>query len=223
MRDIKLKRTRLIVAGAFLLVLFSIRPGWSQIEKCQDAEGKWHYGDNAAAVCRESKITVLDKSGIKIKEIDRPPTREEIEAREAERKRREAEEVEKREREQARARILRVYPDEKSIYRARDGRLEGIEKSIKLNEQLLDELRLEKQKLKKAGMPGNEKARARYNRRLQEIEQDMERYTASISRLRADRERVSKKYKMILEEYRDLTGNGPEKGDDGDPDGPRGH
>lgn len=206
-----MKRINQIAVVMTLLTSLASQTGWSQIAKCQDAEGKWHYGDNAADVCRESKITVLDKSGLKVKEIDRPPTQAELAAREAERKRREAEEAEAHERAVARERILRVYPNEESIIRARDERLTGIQKNIDLDEKLLDELRLEKNKLEKQGKPKDAKGRAKQAQRLQGIEKDIESYSASISRLRADREKVRRKYKIILEEYRDLTGAGPEK------------
>ena len=33
--------------------------GASSIKKCQDATGKWHYGDTAADECARSKVTVI--------------------------------------------------------------------------------------------------------------------------------------------------------------------
>src|SRR5437660_1432838 len=52
------------------------------IKKCQDATGKWHYGDSASDACAESKITVMSEQGIKKKEIAAPLTRDELKQRE---------------------------------------------------------------------------------------------------------------------------------------------
>lgn len=191
--------------------LFALHGNAYAIEKCQDADGKWHYGDNAAAVCADSKITVLNKKGIKVKEIDRPPSHDEIEAREAEKKRKEAQAGIDNERKIARERILRVYPDEASIIRARDQRTAGIDKNISLNETMLGELRLNKNKLDSAKKPKGEKAQKHQVQQKQRTQEYIDSYTSSISNLRADRERVQKKYGTILEEYYDLTGTGPVK------------
>ncbi|MCK5360782.1 MAG: hypothetical protein KAJ95_09155, partial [Gammaproteobacteria bacterium] len=56
--------------AALLLPIILFNPVVSlAISKCQDASGKWHYGDNAAAACGDATITVIDKRGRKIEEI----------------------------------------------------------------------------------------------------------------------------------------------------------
>src|ERR1051325_11975286 len=52
------------------------------IKKCQDATGKWHYGDSASEACAQSKVTVMSEQGIKKKEIAAPLTRDELKQRE---------------------------------------------------------------------------------------------------------------------------------------------
>ena len=69
------------------------------ISKCQDANGKWHYGDNAASVCGDARITIIDDRGRKIDEVAPPMTVEEFNALEAEEKRKAAEESGKAKRE----------------------------------------------------------------------------------------------------------------------------
>ena len=192
-----------------LLVLSAHANAQGAIEKCQDAAGKWHYGDSAADACAESKITVLDNKGIKVEEIERPPSMDEVEAREAEKIRLEKQAAMEKERAIARERILRVYPDEASIVRARDQRLDGLDRNISLNEQLLDELRLRKNKLDKAAVPKDDKAKKRQADKKTNVQTQIDQYMSSISRLREDRERVEKKYGGILEEFYDLTGTGP--------------
>jgi hypothetical protein len=189
--------------------LFTLHVNAYAIEKCQDADGKWHYGDNAAAVCADSKITVLNKKGLKVKEIDRPPSHDEIEAREAEKKRKEVQAGIDNERKIARERILRIYPDEASIIKARDQRTAGIDKNISLNETMLDELRLKKKALDNAKKPKGEKAQKRQALQKERVQEYIDEYNVSISSLREDRERVQSKYGTILEEFYDLAGTGP--------------
>ena len=95
-------------------VLFFSAAGHA-ISKCQDAEGKWHYGDNAAAVCGDARITIIDKRGRKIDEVAPPMTVEEFNALEAEELRKELEEKENAKRELEKRRILAIYPREESI------------------------------------------------------------------------------------------------------------
>ena len=57
-------------------------PVYSQtIKKCQDEEGKWHYGDNAAEECERSRVTEIDESGALVKHVKAPPTQEELDAK----------------------------------------------------------------------------------------------------------------------------------------------
>jgi len=44
----------------------------AKIKKCKDAEGKWHYGDQAADECERANIIELSTQGITTKVI-RPP------------------------------------------------------------------------------------------------------------------------------------------------------
>jgi hypothetical protein len=209
MREPKLKRSKSFLFNLLALPVSFSFSAHAQIEKCQDELGKWHYGDSAAAACAESKITVLDKKGVKVKEIDRPPSHEEVEAREAEKKRLQEQAAYEKERAIARQRILRVYPDEASIHRARDQRIEGLDKNITLNEELLGELRLRKKKLDDAAVPKDEKAKKRQDRQKLNVQNQIDQYSGSISQLREDREKVQKKYSNILDEFYDLTGTGP--------------
>lgn len=176
------------------------------IAKCQDADGKWHYGDNAAAACGDSRITVIDKSGRKVEEVEAPLTEEEIEAQEAEKKREELEQKMAAKREMEKQRILAIYPSEDSIIRARDDRLSGMDRNIKLQEELLDSMRLELKEMEANTPPQNEKAKAKRASRLKTQQKNIDEYYQSITRLRRDREQTAQKYEKILKEFRELTG-----------------
>ena len=176
------------------------------IAKCQDADGKWHYGDNAAAACGDSRITVIDKTGRKVEEVEAPLTEEEIEALEAEKNREELEHKMAAKRAMEKHRILAIYPSEDSIIRARDDRLSGMDRNIKLQEELLDSMRLELKDMEANTPPQNEKAKAKRASRLKTQQKNIDEYYQSITRLRRDREQTAQKYEKILKEFRELTG-----------------
>lgn len=198
---------KLACTGVLLVGLLLPGMAAAQISKCQDANGKWHYGDNAAAACGDAKITVFDKKGIKVDEIDSPPTAAEVEARRAAKERQKRENQLEKEREEARKRILRVYPDEASILRARDQRIAGIDKQIKLDETLLDDLRLEMNQLESRKPPTDKKAKQNYQKRKQSLQQQIDDYNNALRQLRRNREATNSKYQVILEEFWDLTGD----------------
>ena len=110
------------------------------IKKCKDAQGKWHYGDIAAEECERSKITEINSKGLKVRESDLPPSKEELEAKRAEKLR--AVEEKKRAKTQRRYenRILSTYENEQSIVDARDRRLASLDKIIKTNERFMETL-----------------------------------------------------------------------------------
>ncbi|MDH3282101.1 MAG: hypothetical protein OEQ18_13365 [Gammaproteobacteria bacterium] len=106
------------------------------IKKCQDAHGKWHYGDFAAQACAQTKITEIDNQGLKVKEQDAPPTAAELQER-----RDQAADAEKaataaRERELLRKRILGTYDSEESIVRTRDNRVKALNQAIETDRKL---------------------------------------------------------------------------------------
>ena len=185
-------------------VLFFSAAGHA-ISKCQDAEGKWHYGDNAAAVCGDARITIIDKRGRKIDEVAPPMTVEEFNALEAEELRKELEEKENAKRELEKRRILAIYPREESIIRARDERLKGMDNNIRVQEELLDDLRLEMKVLEAKKVPQEPKARAKLESRMKAQQESIDDYYKAITRLRREREKTAEKYERILKEFRELT------------------
>lgn len=190
----------------FVLPVLLVLPlAGNAISKCQDANGKWHYGDTAASVCGDARITIIDKRGRKVDEIAPPMTLEELDAMEAEQKRIAAEEKENAKRELEKKRILAIYPREESIIRARDERLKGMDKNIQLQEALLDDMRLEMKELEAKKTPQNEKARVKLESRMQTQQANIDEYYQSITRLRREREATAEKYDRILKEFRELT------------------
>ena len=188
-----------------LPVLLGLPVTGSAISKCQDADGKWHYGDNAASVCGDAKITIIDKRGRKIDEVPPPMTVEEYNALEAEEKRIAEEEKLQARRDLEKRRILAIYPREDSIIRARDDRLMGMDKNIRLQEELLDDMRLEMKQLEAKKVPQDNKAKEKLESRKKSQQASIDEYYQAITRLRREREQTAQKYDRILKEFRELT------------------
>ena len=202
---INLKNIPVKMAVLFLsFILFNPVVAFA-ISKCQDASGKWHYGDNAAASCGDTTITVIDKRGRKVEEIGPPVTEEERLAIEAEEKRQEQEDKLEAKRDMEKKRILTIYPREESIIRARDSRLISMDKNIMLQEELLDGMRLEMKEIEAREVPQDKKAKAKLEKLKKTQKENVDEYYQAITRLRREREKTSEKYERILTEFRDLT------------------
>ena len=111
------------------------------IKKCQDGEGKWHYGDFAVQECSRSKITTLDERGI-VKDVQDAPLTDQEKAAQAEElraeKERRAEEEAVRE---ERTRILSIYETEADIERQRDNQLYSVQSNIDVTKAYIQSLK----------------------------------------------------------------------------------
>lgn len=139
---------RTCVAGVMLCFLFASNA--HAIKKCQDAEGKWHYGDGAAKECDTAKVTELNNRGFVKGEEEAPKTKEQIEAeRETVEKLEEMRLAQQKEKEE-RERILSVYQSESDIDRQLDNQIYSVDSSITVHQVYLKGMaekiaRLEKQ------------------------------------------------------------------------------
>jgi hypothetical protein len=203
MINLKIIPTRMAI---FLLpvVLFNPVSAFA-ISKCQDASGKWHYGDNAASACGDAKITVIDDSGRKIEEIAPPMTDEELLAKEAAEKRQEEADKQQARRDLEKKRILAIYPREEDIIIARDSRLKSMDKNIRLQEDLRDSMVLEMKELEARETPQNKKDKAKLEKRKKLKQESIDEYYQAITRLRREREKTSVKYERILNDFLELT------------------
>jgi hypothetical protein len=186
-------------AAAALLLLAPAAVAQKSIKKCQDAEGRWHYGDTAAEECERSKITVIDKRGLKLDEVAAPRSQEEIEreTRENAEERTRAEEAERmREEQQDRdQRLLATYEGPAAIVRARDERLEHIDRTIGTNNELIARLR-EKRVAQ---------AQARAQDQVEAVDRQIAAYEEANATAREQRAAVEARYNADLERYRELV------------------
>ncbi len=136
-----------VLAGLFLL-LAAGGAAAQTFMKCQDADGKWHYGDTAARECAKSRITEIDQEGNRVQEIEAPVSEEELAARKAaeEKARAEQEAADKLQGELERLRA--IYDDEDAIIRARDERLAHIDRTVAINDALIKQSQSALAKLK---------------------------------------------------------------------------
>lgn len=194
---------------AAIVVAFTSADATAAIKKCKDAQGRWHYGDYAAAECARSHSRVIEfnagKAGKKV--IDAPPTKEELEAqRTAKRK---EEEEKKREAEQAAADKLlsQRYTHEDDIIYERNRKLKDLQASIDSGNATLDHLkgvlaRAEKHAAEetKSGKGVSKNTQQTLDRARHQVE----RHTALIEQKLKEQEETKAYYDDALKRYLDM-------------------
>jgi len=174
-----------------------------QIKKCQDASGKWHYGDNAAEACAASKVTVINEQGIKKKEIAAPPSESDLKARD------EALAQEARKQEQAKQDelLLATYAVEADIMYIRDRKLAQIDASIRASQDTLTSLRAalarseaQAAEEQKGGKPLSEQTA----KNLEQTRSQVSKHEAAIDTKKKEQEALRARAETDLARYRQL-------------------
>lgn len=192
----------------FLISVFLILPVSAQtIKKCQDADGKWHYGDHAAMECEQSaRVTEIDEEGDMVSETDAPPTQEELDAK----LRAEEQMVEQEEAAAVQARmdqrLLVTYESADRILQTRDALLAAIDSAIDADQILRQRLIGELGKLEstKDGETGELLATPE---ELDSLRQQIADFDASVRDRRAKRKIAEDKYDLEHKRFQELTGN----------------
>lgn len=180
--------------------------GTSSIKKCQDATGKWHYGDTAADECAKSKVTVITEKGTTKSVIAAPPTEEELKAREAQRETIEAEQARAAERARKDTLLLSTYGVEDDIIYIRDRKIAQVEASIKASEETLKPLRaaLARMEAQAADEGKDAKAAEATAKNIEMTRNQIARHEGAIAAKRQEQEVLRKQYTEELERYREL-------------------
>ena len=178
----------------------------SSIKKCQDATGKWHYGDTAAAECSQSKVTVITEQGTTKSVIAAPPTEAELKEREAQRETIEAEQARAAERARKDTLLLSTYGVEDDIIYIRDRKISQIEASIKASEETLKPLRaaLARMEAQAADESKDAKAAEATAKNIEMTRNQIARHEGAIAAKRQEQEALRKQYTEELERYREL-------------------
>lgn len=184
---------RLLVAASLLGAAIATSAAGPQIKKCQDAHGRWHYGDAAAEACA-SKVTVMDQRGLKMKEIAAPLTKAEIEAQakaeaEAEAQRDTKEAQQRRDRQ-----LLATYATEEDIRMGRDRRVHDLDAHIRAAEDTLNTLRAARERMQAQGDEAN----------LAKSDAQIARHEAAVAERKKEREAIQKQYEADVARYREL-------------------
>ena len=187
---------------SILLPLVFILPVSAQtIKKCQDADGSWHYGDHASFECEQSsRVTEIDERGLKVGEIEAPPTQEELDA-----KRRAEQQVSMQEASEAiqqrlDQRLLITYDSPESILLTRDALLAALDSAIEADQILKGRLVEELERLE-GSKDSTDIANA------ESIKNQIAQFDEAIRDRRAKRELAREKYDMEHKRYMELTDN----------------
>jgi len=180
--------------------------GMSSIKKCQDATGKWHYGDTAADECSRSKVTVITEKGTTKSVIAAPPTEAELKAREEQRETIEAEQARATERARKDTLLLSTYGVEDDIIYIRDRKIAQIETSVKASEETLKPLRaaLARMEAQAADEGKDAKTAETTAKNIEMTRNQITRHEGAIAVKRQEQEALRKQYTEELERYREL-------------------
>lgn len=178
----------------------------STIKKCQDATGKWHYGDTAAEDCARSKVTVITEKGTTKSVIAAPPTEAELKEREAQRETIEAEQARAAEQARKDTLLLSTYGVEDDIIYIRDRKISQVEASIKASEETLKPLRaalarMEAQAVEESKDP---KAAEATVKNIETTRNQIARHETAIAAKRQEQEALRQQYTEELQRYREL-------------------
>lgn len=199
---------RCFVALACALIAVSLEaapPGSEKIQKCQDAQGRWHYGQHAAAACAGDKtITTIDERGLKLKEQGPPPTVEELKARQEEAERKKDAERQAAARRAEDAKLLGSYDSEEALLQARDSQLNGMDTQISGNRKLLESRGVQRAALLKELLALQGKDAETALKRLDSIKTEIAEFEAATAAREQDRARLVERFERELERYREL-------------------
>lgn len=169
--------------------------GGGSIMKCQDDAGRWHYGDTAAEACERSMVTEMSGGGKIKREIARPPTKEELTARQ--------EQLEERERLNKLAEkksrkdklLLSTYGNEKDIIYVRERKLSQMKYNIDASESTIKALKTTLTRQEKQGAP---------EENIKRTKAQIERHEAVVTKKRQEQENAKIEFDEQLERYRAL-------------------
>lgn len=188
-------------------------PGAAQaatIKKCQDAQGRWHYGDQAARACQASRSDVIEFSsttGAK-KVIEGPPTKDELAARKAETEKQENEKRQAAERAAQDKMLMQQYAHEDDIIFERNRKIKELESAIESQEATVTSLRAVLARAEDTAMDDG-KGSAKSGAAAANARTQVERHEAALEEKRRELERLKKEYDQRLERYREARKASP--------------
>ncbi|HXZ54810.1 MAG TPA: DUF4124 domain-containing protein [Burkholderiales bacterium] len=200
--------------AAVLLLSFAVNapvlaqqpPPTLHMYKCKDASGRVYYTQVPPRECLGRETEELNKSGVVIKESQRPATPAEIKAREAERKKKvEQEELAREERRKDTA-LLNTYSSEKDIEDQRARALQEAQDAIASTEKTIagaqkrqKDLESEKEFYTKKPMP------AKLKQEISNVDIEIKTQTALLEAKKTEIAKINAKYDEDKRRYVELT------------------
>lgn len=209
----KIQLTRSVFSQKWFLrvstVLFSVSAilvasSAHAIKKCQDDDGKWHYGDVAVQECENSKVTTLNDQGFIQGELDAPKTKEEIAA---EAKQKELVDAEKNRIEHERSernRILSVYQSEADIDRQLDNQIYSVDSNIAVHNVYLKSMAAKIERLETKKAKTKERFRPGIQSQIDEANQNLAEKKKELIALKEQKEQIKERFQLEKELYRTL-------------------
>jgi hypothetical protein len=188
-------------AAAALLALAPL-DAQAQSYRCVDKAGKKHYGQTIPRPCVGLEVEQLSASGAVIKRIPPPPTKEELEAKEAAERKRIEDEAAAREKARRDRALLGTYPNEKSIDEvARAQSLKELASSIEGLTRRKVELAKEME-----FYTGNNKPPAKLLEDIRVNQSNIDAHRQQLAIKQKDAEDINARYDQEKKDYRAIAG-----------------
>ncbi len=194
---------KLLLSITSLALFASLTPAHA-IKKCQDAEGKWHYGDIAVQQCKKSKVTTLSKRGFIEKEKEAPKTEEQLQKEQDELAVAEAEAARVRAEEEERVRILSVYETEADIDRQRDNQIKSVEGSMAVHKAYVKSLTGKIERLEKSGVNFRGKRKELHLAEIETENSKIENSKSELKKLDKQKEAIMARFDKEKRIYREI-------------------
>jgi len=197
---------------AIVLLMCATAPALAQQQapqrmyKCVDAKGKTYYTQIPPRECLGRDSQELNKSGVVVKRTEKGPTAAEIQARDADKKKKEEEAEKARETRRKELALLNTYSSEKDIEDQRARALKEAQEQIAATEKSIDgakkrQLELEKEKefYTKKPMP------AKLKQDIAGIDTQIKSQTVLLEAKKAEIDKINAKYDDDKKRYVALT------------------
>jgi Domain of unknown function (DUF4124) len=179
-----------------------------KLYKWVDANGNVHYSDSVPPEAVDQARKELSDSGLVVKETERAPTPEERAAMEKKKAEEAVLAAKQAEIERQEAIMMAAYTSEADIERARDQKIEMIDRQIESYEASLKSLQSSLTQLnaraaenQRAGRPVSEALAAQ----IEESKKNVQKQEAAIKQKRIDRAGVSGEFDAELKRYREMV------------------
>jgi hypothetical protein len=186
------------------LCLLPLSPAYA-IKKCQDSDGRWHYGDIAIAKCNASKVTTLNDRGFIASEKDAPKTDEQLKKESEVKAEADAELARVRALEDERNRVLSVYETEADIDRQRDNQVDSVDSNIAVHKAYVKSLNAKIERLKLKGVNFKGAGKKRNEEQISQAQMRVKESMTELEKLVLQKKSIMQRFSREKKIYLELT------------------